>query len=288
MYVGMKAGIDLSREYQRKPRNSSMPVPGLPLSDHLLMAPLPTEPRTDPENLLYKMKVLVVYLGQASIPNFAHSMQSGVWGFKNNAQPEQAFSEGDLLFFASGYTGKNIRLPEDKWLPHSITLVATVVVTSQLSKIETSPHWPDETAANRILYPRRFTFANLRRQDGKFALDDTKLFPRELSLALRKAAIGGKAQVVEVPTLPEWLTDGTPTPKVPAQPTSPVRSAPTKPTPQRSIGDTLLEIESYVASRGFVFPNRISCLLRFITFQAIRNPCGKLGHWKIAARQAVR
>jgi energy-coupling factor transporter ATP-binding protein EcfA2 len=203
------------------------------------------------------MKIVVVYLGQASIPNFAHSMQSGVWGFKNNAQPEQPISEGDLLFFASGYTGKNIRLPEDKWLPHSITLVATAVVTSQLSKIETSPHWPDETAANRILYPRRFTFENLTRNDGRFALDDAKLFPRELSLALRKAAIGGKAQVVEIPTLPEWLTDGAPPPKVPAQPTPPVRPAPTKPTPQRSIGDTLLEIENYVASRGFVFPNRI-------------------------------
>ena len=203
------------------------------------------------------MKIVAVYLGQASIPNFAHSMQSGVWGFKNNAQPEQSFSEGDLLLFASGYTGKNIRLPEDKWLPHSITLVATAVIKSQLSKSETTPHWPDETAANRILYPRRFTFANLRRKDGQFALDDTNLFPREVSLALRKAAIGGKAQVIEVSTIPEWLTDGAALSPVTAPPKPPAKPAPITPPPQRSIGDTLLEIENYVASRGFVFPNRV-------------------------------
>jgi 5-methylcytosine-specific restriction enzyme B len=175
-----------------------------------------------------------------------------MWGFKNNARPEQSFSEGDLLLFASGYTGKNIRLPVDQWLLHSITLVATAVIKSQLSKPETTPHWPDETAANRIIYPRRFRFENLRQRDGQFALDDTNRFPRELSLALRKAAIGGKAQAIEVPTIPEWLTDGVTQTPVAEQSTPP----PIQPL-QRSPDDTLVEIENYVASRGFVFPNRV-------------------------------
>lgn len=180
-------------------------------------------------------------------------MQSEIWGFKNNVQPEQSFYEGDLLLFASGYTGKNIRLPVDQWLLHSITRVATAVITSRLSKPETTPHWPDETAANRVLYPQRFRFEKLRQKDGQFALGDINLFPRELSLALRKAAIGGKAQVIEVPTIPEWLIDGVAPPPAPPPP----RPAPQKPPPQRSIDDTLLEIENYIASRGFVFPNRV-------------------------------
>ena len=60
------------------------------------------------------MKVVVVYLGKDSLPNFAHSTQSGFWGFKNKKQPEDDFAPGDTLFFASGYTGNNIRWPEEQ------------------------------------------------------------------------------------------------------------------------------------------------------------------------------
>ncbi|MBM3861689.1 MAG: hypothetical protein FJ395_18860 [Verrucomicrobia bacterium] len=202
------------------------------------------------------MKVVVVYLGKDSLPNFAHSTQSGVWGFKNKKQPEDDFAQGDSLFFASGYTGNNIRWPEEQWLPHHITLAATAEITSPLKR-ENAPHWPDEVAENKVHYPQRFTFTNLQRKDGRFALNDGNTFPLELSLAIRKAAIGGKAQVVEIPPLPAWLTNSTVSSPLPVPSAPPTKPAPPKPIPQRSIGDTLLEIENYIASRGFVFPNRV-------------------------------
>lgn len=203
------------------------------------------------------MKIVVVYLGDQSLANFAHSSQTGVWGFRPNRQPEEEFSPGDTIFFAAGYTGKNIRLPEEKWLPHHITLAATAEITSPLKGGHNTPHWPDEVAENKVHYPQRFTFTNLQRKDGRFALNDGNTFPLEISLAIRKAAIGGKAQVVEIPSLPPWLTHAnSPSPR-PVSSAPPTKPAPPKPIPHRSTGDTLLEIENYIASRGFVFPNRV-------------------------------
>jgi hypothetical protein len=100
------------------------------------------------------MKVVVIYLGQASLNNFAHSAQSGVWGFKNNGQPTETFGPGDVVFFTSGYTGKNIRLPEEQWLQHSMTMVATAEIVSPLN-LKDTPHWPDEVASNEAIYRRR-------------------------------------------------------------------------------------------------------------------------------------
>ncbi len=85
------------------------------------------------------MKVIVVYLGQGSLNNFAHSIQSGVWGFKNKGQPTETFGPGDTIFFASGYTGTNIRIPEQEWLTHSIGLVATAEIVSPLRSGGHSP-----------------------------------------------------------------------------------------------------------------------------------------------------
>lgn len=201
------------------------------------------------------MKIVVVYLGQASMVNFDHSVQTGVWGFTNNAKPDQPFYKGDILFFASGYAG-NIRLPEDEWLTHSINLVATAAIESPLAP-EKPLHWPDELTQNKLLYPNRFQFSNLQKKNGPFALGDVNLFPRDLILSLRRAAIGNKAQVVEIPALPPWLTSGADSPPTP-QPAPPVPPpAPLPPPPPRSIPDTLLEISNYIASRGFIFSSRV-------------------------------
>jgi len=198
------------------------------------------------------MKVIVVYLGQGSLNNFAHSIQSGVWGFKNKGQPTETFGLGDIIFFASGYTGSNIRIPEKEWLTHSITLAATAEIVSPL-RLEETPHWPDEIANNEAVYRRRFNFRNLQRKQGRFALRDVNFFPLDLGLAIRKAAIGGKAQVIDIPELPAWLTDNTMPPPSPPPNESPLSLPPV----ERSIGDTLLEIENFVASRGFVFPDNV-------------------------------
>lgn len=206
------------------------------------------------------MKVLVVYLGQAALGNFAHSAQTEVWGFKANMQPEHEFGAGAVLLFASGYTGNNIRLPEDQWLPHCVTTIATAQITTAIST-ESSLHWPDEKAASQPLYPKRFKFTNLQRKDGRFPLSDEVFFPREISLAIRKAAIGGKGQIVEVKELPEWLTNAKSAakPSPPSEPTPPrpPPNGPVRVTKKLSIPDTLFEIENFIASRGFVFSRKV-------------------------------
>ena len=201
------------------------------------------------------MKVLVVYLGQAALGNFAHSTQTGVWGFKPNMQAEGTFGPGDILLFASGYTG-NIRLPEEQWLPHHVTMVATAQIETPLSSSnETTFHWPDEISANKVLYPKRFKFSDLKRQDGRFPLNDPAFFPREISLAIRKTGIGGKGQIVEINALPAWLKNAGPIPQAqtPPPPTTTSRPNPPAPAKKRSVPDTLFEIGNFIASRGFVF-----------------------------------
>lgn len=204
------------------------------------------------------MKVLVVYLGQAAQSNFAYSTQTGVWGFKPNMQPVGAFGVGDVLLFVSGFEG-NIRLPEEKWLQHDVTMVATAQIESPIESENTVHHWPDEKAANKVLYPKRFKFSHLRRQDGQYRLSDSRYFPRELSLAVRTAALGRRGYVLQLDALPQWLSDPsvipqTARPPVPTAPSEPALPAAAK---TKTVPETLLEISNYIAARGFAFPPRV-------------------------------
>jgi hypothetical protein len=203
------------------------------------------------------MKVLVVYLGQAAQSNFAYSTQTGVWGFKPNMQPVDAFGVGDVLLFVSGFEG-NIRLPEEKWLQHDVTMVATAEIESPIAT-ETTVHWPDERAANKVLYPKRFKFSKLRRQDGQYPLSDARYFPRDLSLAVRAAALGRRGHVLQIDALPQWLNDPSASPPAPRQPLPSAPRDPVQPAvPKKlTVPETLIEISNYIAARGFAFPPRV-------------------------------
>ena len=208
------------------------------------------------------MKVLVVYLGGASLlGNFPHSTRTCVWGFKSTKLPEGgSFGPDDSLLFVAGYTG-NIRQQEEPWLHSTVAMVATARITTPIEP-DATLHWPDEVMENRVKYPKRFKFENLKRKDGVFPLDNEELFPRGLSLAIRKAGINMRAQVVDIESLPAWMRSSE------APPTNPVtRAAPIQtPTVQTAVNrlpkeinipDTLFEIANYIASRGFAFPPRV-------------------------------
>lgn len=140
-------------------------------------------------------------------------------------------------------------------------MVATARITTPIEP-DATLHWPDEVKENRVKYPKRFKFENLKRKDGVFPLDNEELFPRGLSLVIRKAGINMRAQVVDIESLPAWMTSSE------APPTNPVtRAAPIQtPTVQTAVNrlpkeinipDTLFEIANYIASRGFAFPPRV-------------------------------
>jgi energy-coupling factor transporter ATP-binding protein EcfA2 len=204
------------------------------------------------------MKVLVVYVGKEALPNFAHSTQTGVWGFMPNMQPDTDFGAGDVLLFASGYKG-NIRFPVEKCVGN-LTMVATAEITTPLYT-ERTPHWPNEIAESNVLYPKRFKFTNLRTKNGLFPLSDARFFPQEVKLAIRRTAIGGKGQVVEIGSLPDWLTNHEAMPRPddapPAIPKNPTHLPQPAAQAGLSVPDTLFEIGNYIAARGFAFPPRV-------------------------------
>ena len=208
------------------------------------------------------MKVLVVYLGGASLlGNFPHSTRTCVWGFKPKRLPEGgSFGPGDSLLFVAGYTG-NIRQPVDSWLQTTVTMIATAQISSPLVTEETL-HWPDEIAVHQVLYPKRFRFENLKRKDGVFQLDNEMQFPRDLSLAIRKAGINMRAQVVEIESLPVWMMSSDTPPANPVHRPPPTQTSSTQ-TPissapkELSIPDALFEIANYISARGFAFPPRV-------------------------------
>ena len=196
------------------------------------------------------MKVLVVYVGQGSLENYDHGLRNGVWGFKANKRPAEQIMPGDYILFGRGFTGGGPRLPADEWRKHNISELAWGKVTQGLEK-ESSMEWPDEKRTSQIIYPYRLHFEGVQRLNEPTSLSGQDKLPAQLSEALRRSGITNSGYVEE---LPSWPFDGNSRRTPPALPTTPNQLKEKK---ARTVGDTLIEIENFIATRGFVFPGRI-------------------------------
>lgn len=196
------------------------------------------------------MKVLVVYVGQGGLENYDHGLRNGVWGFKANRRPAEQILPGDYILFGRGFTGGGPRLPAKEWRKHKISELAWGKVTKGLEK-ESSPEWPDEKRTSQIIYPYRLHFNDVQRLNEPTSLSGQDKLPPQLAEALRRSGITNSGYVEE---LMSWPFDGSSGGTPPAVLTTQNQLKEKK---ARTVSDTLIEIENFIAARGFVFPGRI-------------------------------
>jgi hypothetical protein len=192
------------------------------------------------------MKVLIVYVGRDSYENYDHGLQRGVWGFKPDKQPRSSIGNGDYILFGRGFTGGSPRVKQAEWSTQRIEELAWAKLSTGLEK-QSEPEWPDEKRESRLIYPHRLRFHDVHRITTPTPLSGTEQLPESLAEALRRSAITNSGRVEE---LTHWPFDG-------GIPVQAVEESSTQPRSTLTIEDTLIEIGNYIASRGFVFANRM-------------------------------
>jgi energy-coupling factor transporter ATP-binding protein EcfA2 len=200
------------------------------------------------------MKVLIVYVGQGSTENYEHGIQHGVWGFKPNKRPNVDFGPGDYILFGRDFKGGSPRLPASEWTQHSVGEIAWAKITSKLER-QNGLEWPDEKRAGQVIYPFRLTFGEPQRLKRDIQLSGKDQLTPELAEALRLSAIANSGYVRE---LEKWPFDSLQPPSAPPkleeqQPSTDAIQSP----PQAAAGDVLIEVESFMAARGFAFSTRV-------------------------------
>ncbi len=196
------------------------------------------------------MKVLIVYVGQGSTENYEHGIQNGVWGFKPNKRPNIEFGPGDYILFGRDFKGGSPRLPATEWTKHSLGEIAWAKITSKL-ELKTALEWPDEHRTSKVIYPFRLTFIDTKRLKRNIELSGNDQLTADLSEALRLSAISNCGYVRE---LEKWPFDSNQTQNVsPTAAELPPTTTPSSSKIQPSTGDVLIEIGSFIASRGFAF-----------------------------------
>lgn len=101
----------------------------------------------------------LIYVGAGSETNLRVGLDQGVWGFPTAPADLSSLRVGDLVVFASGYTGGSPRVPPEEWTNHSVRRIVLGRVTRS-AYVDSSPVWPDEGTDGRT-YPHRFTFDEL-------------------------------------------------------------------------------------------------------------------------------
>ena len=106
----------------------------------------------------------LIYVGAGSETNLRVGLEHGVWGFPASPADLSALRVGDLVVFASGYTGGSPRVAPDEWTNHSVRSIVLGRVTRG-AFVDSSTVWPDEGRDGRS-YPHRFTFDRLGSYDN--------------------------------------------------------------------------------------------------------------------------
>ena len=67
----------------------------------------------------------LIYVGGGSETNLRVGLEQGVWGFPASSCRSSSLRVGDLVVFASGYTGGSPRVPPEEWTNHSVRRART-------------------------------------------------------------------------------------------------------------------------------------------------------------------
>lgn len=101
----------------------------------------------------------LIYVGSASEANLRVGLSSGVWGFLASPADLPSLRVGDLVVFASGYSGGSPRVTPEEWTGHGVRRVVLGRATRS-AYVDRTPIWPDERTDGRA-YSHRFSFDEL-------------------------------------------------------------------------------------------------------------------------------
>jgi hypothetical protein len=138
------------------------------------------------EALPDRSNAFMIYVGNASETNLRVGLNQGVWGFPASPTDLANVRVGDLVVFASGYTGGSPRVPPEEWTNHNVRRVVIGRVTRP-AYVDSSPVWPDEGTNGRT-YPHRFTFDELATHED-VSLSEGAAFSEVTAEKLRMSAI---------------------------------------------------------------------------------------------------
>lgn len=139
-----------------------------------------------PEIPTEQVNAFMIYVGNASETNLRVGLDNGVWGFPASPADLANVRVGDLVVFASGYTGGSPRVSPEEWTNHNVRSVVVGRITRP-AYVDSSPVWPDEAADGRT-YPHRFTFDELAAYE-EVALGGGKALSEVATEKLRMSAI---------------------------------------------------------------------------------------------------
>ena len=83
----------------------------------------------------------MIYVGNASETNLRVGLDKGVWGFPASPADLANVRVGDLVVFASGYTGGSPRVAPEEWTNHKVQRIIVGRVTRP-AYVDSSPVWP--------------------------------------------------------------------------------------------------------------------------------------------------
>ena len=190
----------------------------------------------------------LIYVGSASEANLRVGLERGVWGFSTRPADLPSLRVGDLVVFASGYSGGSPRVAPEEWTGHRVGRIVLGRATRS-AYVDGSPVLPDERADGQT-YLNRFTFDELE------TIEDVLLGGGEqlsdvAAEALRMSAInwghGYLAPIVGSPLLERASEDEAELPAVP-------------------LSEIAEQFSQQIASAGLVLPNEraAACLASLI------------------------
>jgi hypothetical protein len=176
-------------------------------------------------------RVLGVYVGGRAQSNFESGGRRGWWGWKSAPADEIGqIRVGDLVLFASGYTGGSPRVDRAIWETQSVRHLV-------IGRVDRVPFRTDEAImpdelSGEAEYPYKFRFTILGEEDG-VSLEAGRQLSSDVANALRISAIaqgkGGVADATGSPLLDRYLE------------VTPSQVGPTTPAELRAIVDDFAE-----------------------------------------------
>jgi 5-methylcytosine-specific restriction protein B len=150
------------------------------LTSGLIGTPAGHEPPIDHQ-------VLAVYVGARAQTNFESGGRRGWWGWKRAPVDAQRAKVGDLIAFATGFDGGNVRVDPSEWQRHRVRKLFVGRIDKPVFRTDEQV-MPDELAGEAE-YPWKLRFTMLG-EEPDISLEPGEDLNRETVEELRLSAIG--------------------------------------------------------------------------------------------------
>ena len=156
-------------------------------------------------------RVLCIYVGDRAQADFEAGGRRGWWGWKRAPEDAERVNVGDLVAFASGFTGGSPRVDESEWQRHRVRQLVIGRIDKPAFRTDEAI-MPDELSGEAE-YPWKLRFTILG-EETNVSLEPARDLNASTAEALRLSAIaqgrGGAAPVTGSPLLERYLAAALP------------------------------------------------------------------------------